>query len=368
VTSNFDDPNRYGIPGVDDQVSGSAAQQAGITSNRGGGSSQDSAAAAKAAGGTSIDWSNPNSIRDAWMRAGAPDYNAMVRAGIGGYQGSNGETSAADIPYSPFSGSYSPEVDAARKKAASPVSGYNNYYDWYAAQSKGSNGGTGTVGSTYNGMGDVQKNDQVVNQNVNPTVAGGGQADTSGASNMSRLMELWANPQATANEVLKSLGMGDYNTGPLANFMRSKSSMIKPAYYLDKGSDATTMNNPQDYLDFAKNFLSSAGSSLGDVKSKIQNALGMNPGGQSQGWKEMLSGTNPSTGQPWLTDAERQNWIGSLVDLMSMNNFNPMQGYKSGALDRQLNQFAQDYGTGRVAPNTDYMEYIRQKLPEFLGQ
>lgn len=76
----------YGIPGIDDQVPGSAAQQAGIAAAERG---DDPVAAAVAAGGTSTDFSNPQSIWDAWMRGGAEDYNYNVFQGKPGYQSSN---------------------------------------------------------------------------------------------------------------------------------------------------------------------------------------------------------------------------------------------------------------------------------------
>jgi len=132
-----------------------------------------------------------------------------------------------------------------------------------------------------------------------------------------RLMVLLSNPGAAIDQVMKAMNIDPDSPGPYANYLRSHSSMLEPAYYLQQGdSKAPQIQSSADYLSFANNLLTSMGGSLGNVRGQVMSALGAAPG-QSQGWNTMLSGIDPSTGQPYLTDQERQDWVNRLMSLVN---------------------------------------------------
>lgn len=348
---------QYGIPGIDN-VSGEA-QQSGIKAyERERDSGGDQAARTQAAitassGKTGSDPLNDWMAKNGIFEPGFAPYDVRTYSWLkGGAQNPYGDTGLDN-----WGGNDRKIIELARN-GGDWLSLYNQY--GFGGSKYGGNG-------SMAGMGDVQKSDQVLNQHDNPTVGSTG-GDASKASGLARLMQLWGDPQAAANEVLRNMGMGEFNTGPLASFMRSKAGMLKPAYYLAKGGESSGMNNPNDYLDFAKNFLQSAGGNLGDAKGLAQNALGMGgPGGQSAGWKELLSGVNPDTGQPWITDDERANWVKSMYQIQNMGSFNPLRDYAARSLERLPSQFSQDYGAGRTSDQEDFMGYLRSKLPGMIG-
>jgi hypothetical protein len=122
----YGDPNRqFGIPGIDDQEPGSAAQQAAVDAWKGaydeGGVDTDAARAAAQRAAQSAaaqyggyDWNNgrapnifnPREAYQAWLRGGAVDYNRMVFEGRPGFQSSNpaiyyGMNEQARAPFGP---------------------------------------------------------------------------------------------------------------------------------------------------------------------------------------------------------------------------------------------------------------------------
>lgn len=178
-----------------------------------------------------------------------------------------------------------------------------------------------------------------------------------------RFKALTDDPRGVVDQVLKALGIDMDSAGPYAKYMRNQAGLIKPAYYLSQqGSTDATRMKPNEYIDFAKNFLTTMGGNIngGDRQGAVRDALGMNPGKQSEGWATMLN-------SPDYTDEQRQDMMNALYGVGAMGSTDPFTRYRAENVGRMGQRFGGEYGAGTQGLNPLFMDYIRSMMPELSG-